>query len=128
MANNPSEVPEQNSFAEPEHGQGVRIGTECVIAPSLNRISATYAKSNHRFLDQIQFAAAAKSAVLAKIHSLSPSSPAIIGYTMPANAAPTIGATQNSHNCCSAHPPTKSAGPVLRAGLTERFVTGMPIR
>ena len=27
------------------------------------------------------------------------------------------GATQNIHSCSSAHPPTKSAGPVLRAGL-----------
>ena len=28
----------------------------------------------------------------------------------------------------SAQPPTNTAGPVLRAGLTDRFVTGMPIR
>ena len=39
-----------------------------------------------------------------------------------------IGATQNSHSCCSAHPPTKIAGAVLRAGLTDRFVTGIPIK
>ncbi len=39
-----------------------------------------------------------------------------------------MGATQNSQTCWSAHPPTNSAGPVLRAGLTERFVTGMPMR
>ena len=38
------------------------------------------------------------------------------------------GATQKSHNCCTAQPQTKSAGPVLRAGLTDRLVTGMPIR
>ena len=37
------------------------------------------------------------------------------------------GATQNSQSCASAQPPTNSAGPVLRAGLTEVFVTGMPI-
>jgi hypothetical protein len=43
-------------------------------------------------------------------------------------AAPTIGATQNSHNCSIAHPPTNTAGAVLRAGLTDRFVTGIPIR
>ena len=48
--------------------------------------------------------------------------------THPASNAPTIGATQNSHNCCSAQPPTKSAGPVLRAGFTEVLVTGMLTR
>src|SRR5438046_493924 len=52
-------------------------------------------------------------------------SSAIIGYTIPAIAAPTIGATQNSHNCSSAHPPTNTAGPVLRAGFTLKFVTGI---
>jgi hypothetical protein len=36
-----------------------------------------------------------------------------------------MGATQNSQSCCSAQPPTKSAGPVLRAGFTGLFVTGM---
>ena len=46
---------------------------------------------------------------------------------MPAMAAPAIGASQNSHSCWIAHPPTNSAGPVLRAGFTERLVTGMPI-
>src|SRR6185436_9811561 len=49
-------------------------------------------------------------------------------YTKPASAAPMIGANQNSQSCASAQPPTKSAGPVLRAGLTDRFVTGIPIR
>ena len=39
-----------------------------------------------------------------------------------------IGATQNSHNCEVAHPPANSATPVLRAGFTEVFVTGMLIR
>ena len=42
--------------------------------------------------------------------------------------APRMGASQNSHNCPRAQPPTKRAGPVLRAGLTDRLVTGMPIR
>ena len=42
--------------------------------------------------------------------------------------APTSGATQNNHSCSSAQPPTKSAGPVLRAGFTEVLVTGMLIR
>ncbi len=46
----------------------------------------------------------------------------------PAASAPTIGATQNSQSCDSAQPPTKSAGPVLRAGLTDVLVTGMLIR
>ena len=36
-----------------------------------------------------------------------------------------IGATQNSHNCESAQPPANNAGPVLRAGFTDVFVTGM---
>src|SRR5580658_5820800 len=54
--------------------------------------------------------------------------PAMAGYASPAMAAPTMGATQKSHNCSNAHPPTNTAGPVLRAGLTERLVTGMPIR
>src|SRR5580658_2899402 len=52
--------------------------------------------------------------------------PANAGYTIPAIAAPAIGAIQNSHSWATAQPPTKSAGPVLRAGFTERFVTGMP--
>ncbi len=47
---------------------------------------------------------------------------------MPATAAPTIGATQNSQSCCSAAPPTNSAGPVERAGLTDVLVTGIEIR
>ena len=51
-----------------------------------------------------------------------------IGYTNPAIAAPTIGATQKSQSCSTAHPPTNNAGPVLRAGFTDRFVTGIPIR
>ena len=47
---------------------------------------------------------------------------------MPASAAPIIGATQNSHNCAIAQPPTINAGPVLRAGFTEVLVTGMLIK
>ena len=43
-------------------------------------------------------------------------------------SAPTSGATMNSHSCSSAHPPTNSAGPMLRAGLTDVFVIGMPTR
>ena len=49
-------------------------------------------------------------------------------YTAPATAAPTIGATQKSHSCESAQPPTKIAGPVLRAGFTDVLVTGMLTR
>jgi len=49
-------------------------------------------------------------------------------YVRPAAMAPTIGATQNSHNWPRAQPPTNSAGPVLRAGFTERFVIGIPIK
>ncbi len=43
-------------------------------------------------------------------------------------AAPAMGASQKSHSCASAQPPTNTAGPVERAGLTERLVTGMPMR
>ena len=39
-----------------------------------------------------------------------------------------IGATQKSHSWERAQPPTKIAGPMLRAGLTDVFVTGMLIR
>ena len=39
-----------------------------------------------------------------------------------------MGATQNNQSCPRAQPPTNRAGPVLRAGLTEVLVTGMPIR
>jgi hypothetical protein len=46
----------------------------------------------------------------------------------PARAAPTMGATQKSHNCESAQPRTNNAGPMLRAGFTEVFVTGMLIK
>lgn len=53
---------------------------------------------------------------------------AIAGYARPAIAAPTMGAAQKTHNCANAQPPTKIAGPVLRAGFTDRLVTGTPIR
>src|SRR5512146_524628 len=49
-------------------------------------------------------------------------------YTTPATVAPTIGASQNIQSCASAQPLTNNAGPVLRAGFTDRFVTGMPIK
>jgi len=38
-----------------------------------------------------------------------------------------MGASQNSHSCSMAHPPANSAGPELRAELTEVLVTGMLI-
>jgi hypothetical protein len=41
--------------------------------------------------------------------------------------APTIGATRNSQTWLSAWPPTTTAGPRLRAGLTEAPSKGMPI-
>lgn len=50
------------------------------------------------------------------------------GYMKPAQIAPNIGANQNSHSCCRAHPPTNTAGPVLLAGLTDTLVTGIPIK
>ena len=44
---------------------------------------------------------------------------------MPATAAPMMGASQNNQSCAIYVPPANSAGPVLRAGLTEALVTGM---
>ena len=41
--------------------------------------------------------------------------------------APIIGATQNNHNWLSAAVSAKKATAVLRAGLTEVFVTGILI-
>src|SRR5690606_32123432 len=49
-------------------------------------------------------------------------------YKRPAMMAPKIGAIQNNHNCPKAQSPTNSAWLVLRAGLTEVFVTGILIR
>ena len=49
-------------------------------------------------------------------------------YTTAPSTAPAIGATQNSHSCAIAQPPTNSATPVLRAGFTDVLVTGMLIR
>jgi len=60
--------------------------------------------------------------------SLPPYSSINTRQTPPPRIPPKIGATQNSHNCCSAQPPTNTAGPVLRAGFTERLVTGIPIK
>ena len=49
-------------------------------------------------------------------------------YTSAASAPPTSGATMNTQTFESAAPPTKSAGPKLRAGLTDVPVNGMPNR
>src|SRR5215218_6086082 len=46
-------------------------------------------------------------------------------YRTPPSAPPISGASQNSQSCAIAQPPTNSAGPVLRAGLTEVLVIGM---
>src|SRR6516164_5587956 len=46
----------------------------------------------------------------------------------PAITAPMIGASQNSQSWAIYSPPANSAGPVLRAGLTEVFVTGIDTR
>ena len=43
----------------------------------------------------------------------------------PATAAPRMGASQNNQSCAIYGPPASSAGPVLRAGLTEALVTGI---
>ena len=42
--------------------------------------------------------------------------------------APMIGASQNSQSWATYSPPANSAGPVLRAGLTEVLVTGIETR
>jgi hypothetical protein len=39
-----------------------------------------------------------------------------------------MGASQNSQSRATAQSPTNTATPVLRAGLTDVFVTGMLIR
>src|SRR5687768_9650637 len=52
----------------------------------------------------------------------------VTAYTAAAITAPITGVTINTHNWLNAHPPTKIAGPMLRAGLTEVLVTGMPTR
>ena len=46
----------------------------------------------------------------------------------PAIAAPTIGASQNSHSWPGAPLPLKNATPVERAGLTEVFEIGIEMR
>ena len=43
-----------------------------------------------------------------------------------ARIAPKIGATMKSHSCAKASPQTNTAGPKLRAGLTDVPVTGIP--
>ena len=36
-----------------------------------------------------------------------------------------MGITQDIQSCDNAHPPTNTAGPVLRAGFTDVVVTGI---
>ena len=43
-------------------------------------------------------------------------------------AAPTSGASQNTHSCAGAPSPLKNATPVERAGFTEVFEIGIEIR
>lgn len=43
---------------------------------------------------------------------------------MPATDPPRTGASQNSHSCDIAQPPTNNAVAVLRAGFTDKLVTG----
>src|SRR5688500_15502077 len=52
----------------------------------------------------------------------------VVLHTAAASAAPMRGATIKTHSWLNAHPPTKTAGAMLRAGLTEVLVTGMPTR
>ena len=51
-------------------------------------------------------------------------SPTTTRYSAPPTRPPTIGMTMNSQSRDRAHPPWKTAGPMLRAGFTEVFVTG----
>ena len=46
---------------------------------------------------------------------------------VPAMIAPIIGATINTQTCWRACPPMNNAGAILRAGLTEVPVNGIPI-
>ena len=46
-------------------------------------------------------------------------------HTSTLSAAPTRGATTNIHSWDSAAPPSKIAGPILLAGLTDVPVIGM---
>jgi hypothetical protein len=41
---------------------------------------------------------------------------------------PISGASQNIQSWATAHPPSISAGPVLRAGFTAQLVTGIPTK
>jgi len=59
------------------------------------------------------------------IHSVWPPSHR---YKKPAISPPNNGATQKSQSWERAAPPTNKAGPVLRAGLTDRLSTGIPIK
>ncbi len=61
--------------------------------------------------------------VLSNCHSPSSQLP-----SLPPMTPPKIGATQNSQTCESASPPAYSAGPRLRAGLTDVFEIGIDIR
>ena len=49
----------------------------------------------------------------------------ILFHTTADKAAPAKGATINNHNCVNAFPPSKRAGPMLRAGFTEVPVIGI---
>ena len=53
---------------------------------------------------------------------------ATMALKRPPKTPPTKGASQKSQSWATAQPPTKSAGPVLRAGFTEVLVIGMLIR
>lgn len=46
--------------------------------------------------------------------------------TIAAKIPPRIGATMNTHSWESASPPTNKAGAILRAGLTDVPVNGIP--
>jgi hypothetical protein len=68
------------------------------------------------------------SAVSATRTAIRGSEAATILYSNDAIAAPMSGATMNSQSWLNAHPPTNTAGPILRAGLTEVLVTGIPTK
>jgi hypothetical protein len=67
--------------------------------------------------DALSAAAAAARLVFIGICFTTPSDSKTAAYTAP----PMIGASQNNHSWATAHPPTKIAGPVLRAGFTDKF-------
>src|SRR5258706_2321886 len=96
------------------------------ISMAILRQVCRYAESTYRVL--LPDAIASRALSTAGVSATMAAGSKIAAYNAPPTVPPIIGATQNSQSCAVAQPPTKIAGPVLRAGFTERFVTGIPMR